>query len=107
MEYKTVNKRSKKTLPVSQSFPAYPGIQLQVYPFIPSMHAPPFRQGLEAHSFSSTEKYFLIFKLSVTCSIIFSYFYHFLDSYVVISNLFYRFDSSLPHTQERNCKYTH
>ena len=37
-------------LPISQLFPEYPGLQLQVYEFMLSLQVPPFWQGLEAHS---------------------------------------------------------
>ena len=44
------------TLPISQLPPVYPGTQVQVYELIPSLHVPPFWQGLESHSLISKEK---------------------------------------------------
>ena len=37
-------------LPISQLSPACPGMQLQVYELIPSVHVPPFWHGVDAHS---------------------------------------------------------
>ena len=43
-------------LPVSQLSPVYPGMQSQVYEFSPSVHVPPFSQGLDIQSSMSIGK---------------------------------------------------
>ena len=41
------------SLPISQRVPVNPGAQLQLNPFTRSVHVPPLRQGLLAHSSTS------------------------------------------------------
>ena len=48
-------------VPVSQAVPSYPASQVQAYPFTPSTHVAPFKQGSLAHSSVSTKCRIYIF----------------------------------------------